>query len=181
MDQQKQEITGAKQNNKKKKHLLLLLLLFLLMGAGICFAMSIRKSQKTEQTGGVVFDPDADEYKDPVDGDVPAKGVSIPGWGTLTIPANETEITVDFYNPKENKDLYYLTYELRLPGDSEKGYEVLYTSGLIKPGLHIQKISLSHGLDAGEYDAVIHVQPYRMDEEKTPTNNADMNTRLVVQ
>ena len=30
-------------------------------------------------------------------------------------------------------------------------------------------------------EAVIHVQPYRMDEAKTPTNNADMKTELIVQ
>ena len=111
---------------------------------------------------------------------VPTQGVAIPGWSTITIPANSTEVTVDFMNPIENKDLYYLTFELRLKDNSKEGYEVLYKSGLVEPGLHIQKINLSKGLPTGEYDAVVHVQPYRMNEEKTPTNNADMKTKLIV-
>jgi hypothetical protein len=109
-----------------------------------------------------------------------APGVTIPGWGSLTIPADTTDITVDFYNPESNEGYYDLTFELQLPDDSEQGYEVLYTSGLVEPGLHIQHITLSHGLSEGTYHAVIHVQPYKQDEDHTPTNNADMETELIV-
>ena len=124
------------------------------------------------------IDPNAGEYvPEPTR---PASGVAIPGWVSFTIPANTTEdIVVDFYNPVENTDKYYLTFELRLPDNSEQGYEVLYTSGLVEPTLHIQKITLNRGLEAGEYDAIIHVQPYHMDS-KAPTNNADMETKLIV-
>lgn len=103
-------------------------------------------------------------------------GVAIPGWGYISLPAGETEVVVDFPNPEANVDKYYLTFELRL---KESG-EVLYTSGLVPPGKHIQKISLSRALDEGTHNAVIHVQPYKMDEAQTPTNNADMETELIV-
>lgn len=126
------------------------------------------------------IDPNAGEYVEP-EKPAPSKGVAIPGWGTITIPVNKTEVSVDFYNPEANKDLYYLTFELRLPNDSEQGYEVLYKSGLVEPTLHIQKITLSRPLEAGTYDAIIHVQPYKMDGNQTPTNNADMKTTLIVQ
>lgn len=109
-----------------------------------------------------------------------SSGVAIPGWVSLTIPANTTEnIVVDFFNPEANADKYYLTFELRLPDDSEQGYEVLYTSGLVEPNLHIQSITLNRALEKGTYDAVLHVQPYHM-ENKAPTNNADLKTQLIV-
>lgn len=126
------------------------------------------------------LDPNAGKYVEPEKDDTVSKGISIPGWDTLNIPKNETEVSVDFYNPEENAEMYYLTFELRLADKSEQGYEVLYKSGLVDPGLHIQNITLSHELDAGVYDAVIHVQPYCMDEQKTATNNADMQTQLIV-
>ena len=104
--------------------------------------------------GGLVVDPDAGEYVPP-EKPSPSKGVAIPGWGTITIPINKSEdIVVDFYNPIANEGLYYLTFELRLPNDSEQGYEVLYKSGLVEPDKHIQRINLSRPLEAGIYDAI---------------------------
>lgn len=125
-------------------------------------------------------DPNAGKYVEPVKQDNGNSGVSVPGWSSLEFPADISEVTVDFFNPEENEGKYSLTFELRLPDESEQGYEVLYTSGLVDAGLHIQKINLSRGLEAGVYDATIHVQPYRMDENKTATNNADLKTKLIV-
>lgn len=126
------------------------------------------------------IDPDAGDYVPPETKE-PSQGVAIPGWGTIVIPANKSEnIVVDFYNPELNDGLYYLTFELRIADDSEQGYEVIYKSGLVEPGKHIQKISLTRGLAPGTYDAFIYVQPYRMDEYRTPTNNANLKTELIV-
>lgn len=41
-------------------------------------------------------------------------------------------------------------------------------------------MTLTRPLEAGEYKAVVHVQPYRMSDQ-SPTNNADMETTLIVQ
>lgn len=130
-----------------------------------------------EASDKLQVDPSAGEYVAPVaqeseDGG----GIAIPGWGYISIPANETEIEVDFPNPEANDGKYYLSFELRLKDSGE----VLYTSGLVPPGKTIQHITLSRGLDEGTHKAVVHVQPYKMDEEQTPTNNADMETDLVV-
>lgn len=126
------------------------------------------------------IDPNAGKYVEPEDDENASKGISIPGWDAISIPPNVTDVSVDFYNPEENAEAYYLTFELRLPNESEEGYEVLYKSGLIDPGLHIQNITLSRELSEGAYDAIVHVQPYCMDENKTATNNADMQTQLIV-
>ncbi|MCM1315712.1 MAG: hypothetical protein NC205_02720 [Prevotella sp.] len=125
-------------------------------------------------------DPNAGKYVEPDKQEEENDGVSVPGWSSLDFPANTSEVAVDFFNPEENEGRYSLTFELRLPDESEQGYEVLYTSGLVDAGLHIQQINLSRGLDAGVYDAIIHVQPYRTDENQTATNNADLKTKLVV-
>lgn len=126
-------------------------------------------------------DPNAGEYVDQQEKAPEAEGIAVPGWNTLNIPKDKKEVTVDFYNPEENEGRYQMTFELRLPDESAQGYEVLYKSGLVDPGLHIQNITLSHELEEGTYDATIHVQPYRMDEQKTATNNADLQTQLVVE
>lgn len=133
-----------------------------------------------EDRNDLQADPSAQKYVEPVKQEAEDSGVSVPGWSSLNFPANTSEVTVDFFNPEKNEGKYSLTFELRLPDESEQGYEVLYTSGLVDAGLHIQKINLSRGLEAGVYDATIHVQPYRMDENQTATNNADLKTQLIV-
>lgn len=132
-----------------------------------------------EPSGGLVIDQNAGDYVAPVIDSTVEPNVAIPGWGRITLPSGTTQITsIDFYNPEENADLYYLTFELRLPTD-DGGYISLYQSDAVPPGKHIQSITLSRPLERGTYDAVIHVQPYRMSDE-TPTNNANMKTTLVV-
>ncbi|NMP38086.1 MAG: hypothetical protein GX051_08225 [Clostridiales bacterium] len=130
-----------------------------------------------ESTGTTLpIDPDAGEYVTTQSAQESNGGISIPGWAKISIPAGEKDISVDFPNPEKNAGKYYLSFELRLKDSGE----VLYKSGLVPPGQTIQKISLSRTLNEGTYKAVIHVQPYKMDENRTSTNNADMETDLVV-
>lgn len=140
--------------------------------AGAFFYNHPPEAPVVENTAAPELDPSADAYKAPEEESNEISGVSIPGWKQLNLKADQTTATVDFYNPEVNEGKYYLTFEIQLDN------EILYTSGLIEPGLHIQEITLSRPLKAGTYDAIIHVQPYRMD--KTPTNNANMQTTLVV-
>ena len=121
---------------------------------------------------GLSFDENAGAYQEQIT--IAKQGVEVPGWSSITIPANSAEVTVDFYNPEGNEGLYYMTFELRL-ADGES----LYQSGLVKAGQHIQKITLSRGLPAGTYDAVVHIQPYTADEAMSATNNADMKVKLI--
>ena len=77
-------------------------------------------------------------------------------------------------NPSANADKYYLSIEMRL---AETG-EVLFTTGYVKPGESINKVTLSRSLEAGQYNVIIRVQPCRADGSLT--NNADMSTILIV-
>ncbi|HIS94793.1 MAG TPA: hypothetical protein IAC19_03370, partial [Candidatus Ventricola gallistercoris] len=57
---------------------------------------------------------------------------------------------------------------------------VLFTTGLIPPGQYCNQVTLTRALEPGEYNVILHVQPYRM-SDKTPTNNADTETVLIVE
>lgn len=103
-------------------------------------------------------------------------GIAIPGWGDMTIPAGETEVSVKMPNPTQNADKYYLSFEIILADSGE----VLAQTGLVPPGETVNKVSLSRPLEAGQYQAVIHVQPYKMNDEQTPTNDANVEVTLNV-
>ena len=164
--------------NKTTKNVLLGLLAVILLAAGVLLGANWERWFDDKPSGNrLEIDPNAGEYVAPQPSEqTGGEGIAIPGWGSITVPAGKTEVSVDFPNPDANADKYYLSFELRLKGSGE----VLYTSGLVPPGQTIQNINLSRPLEAGTYAAVVHVQPYKMDEAQTPTNNADMETQLIV-
>ena len=129
------------------------------------------------------IDPNAGELVTPTPAPT-EPGVAIPGWGSITLPAGVTEAATTLKNPEANEGWYYLTFEMRLPTvDEETGeesYEVLFTTGLIPPGQYCNQVTLTRALEPGEYNVILHVQPYRM-SDKTPTNNADTETVLIVE
>ena len=182
------ESTYEKKKSGKKKWIVLLLLLLLIAAAGVfvisggltlIFPGLAPGSGSSPLGGGLVIDPNAGDYVAP-EAPKQEQGVAIPGWGSMTIPANTQVLDmVDFHNPIANDGLYYLTFKFCLLNANGEISEVLWESQAVPPGKHIQKITMSRGLPAGTYDAVIHVQPYRMSDE-TPTNSANMKTKLVV-
>ena len=181
------ESTEPKKKSGKKKWIILLLLLLLLAagvfviagGLTLIFPGLAPGSGSSPLGGGLVIDPNAGHYVAP-ESPERAPGVAIPGWGSMTIPANTQVLDmVDFHNPIANDGLYYLTFKFCLLNANGEISEVLWESQAVPPGKHIQKITMSRGLPAGTYDAVIHVQPYRMSDE-TPTNSANMKTTLIV-
>lgn len=122
------------------------------------------------------IDPDAREYEE---GETSSSGIAIPGWTKLRLPADMADVTsgIDFYNPDQNDGRYMLTYQLCL----EESGEILYQSGQIPAGKHIQGISLARPLVSGEYDGVLHVQPYSVQEPTKPLNHVDIRLTLIVQ
>ena len=167
---------------KMSKQLIIILAIVLVVAIIGCTVLLVlllnNKEPTTPPSGGVVYDPNQGDYVPPAGGSAQS-GVAIPGFGTWTIPPKVTEVTTDFFNPEANKDKYYLTFEVRIPNDSEQGYEVIYKSGPVEPGKHIQKVTISRGFEKGEYDALLFVQPYRI-EDQTPTNNANIKFKLIV-
>ena len=69
-----------------------------------------------------------------------------------------------------------MSFTLYLKGETEP----LAETGLIRPGESALKLELSRPLEAGEYEATVHVQPYRL-PDNILTNNADIETILIVE
>ena len=176
--------TDEKRSDRKWKILAgILAVLLILCGTWIIWggvpffsAFAPNDAGSSSQGGGLVIDPNAGEYVEPEQ----PPGVTIPGFGTMMIPANTKELKgINLYNPIENEGWYYLTFKLCLLDENEQVSEVLYASQLLPPGLYIQDITLSRGLKAGTYDAVLQVQPYRI-ADNSPTNNADLRMTIIV-
>ena len=169
-------ISGYTYNTRRSGKAKWIILLVLILAVVAAALLIFQPWANTPYGGGLIIDPNAGEYVKPTQTQstiIPS--VAVPGWSSITIPANQQTVSVDFYNPERNEGQYYLTFKLIL---SDTG-EVLYESAAVPPGKHIQTITLTRALSAGTYDAVIHVQPYRMSDE-TPANNADMKTKLIV-
>ena len=137
---------------------------------------SFINSLKSPSTGGVelVLDPNQTSQRSVKVSD---KSVAIPGWQYITVKEGANEATVDLYNPLENTDYYNLSFALYLTFTPYR--ELLYQSKLVSPGNHIYSIQLNRSFSKGEYDAVIHIQPYRI-SDNTSTNNSDINIKLIV-
>ena len=103
-------------------------------------------------------------------------GIAIPGWGSIHIQAGEKLVDVNLENPIDNEGKYYLSFSVYLK-DQDKP---LAETGLIQPGESALKLSLSHPLEPGEYEAVVLVQPYRM-ADGSATNNAEIETILIAE
>ena len=101
-------------------------------------------------------------------------GIKIPGYPSITLPADTETVSVALLNPEGNP--CYFTFELVL-SDTD---EVLYTSKLVPPGQAIYEITLSRPLAAGEYDAVIRISTTSL-EDGSAMNGANVETVLIVE
>lgn len=183
MNEQAPQQQGA-TNGRKRWLLLVLLLLVALVVALLLLGPSLHQEQAqptlapsitATPTPQLAIDPNAGELITPTPAPV-EPGVAIPGWGSMTMPSGVTEVATSMQNPAANEGWYYLTFELRLKDTDE----VIFTTGLIPPGQYCNKVTLTRALEPGEYAAIMHVQPYRI-SDLSPTNNADMETVLIVE
>lgn len=132
--------------------------------------------QEEDVGKGVVFEPNAT---------TPAQGfvgtnlpeIAIPGWGAIKLPAGALEADVALHNPDANAGFYDLSFTLKIADSGEE----IFTTGPIAPGYKCTYVTLTRKLEPGEYDAVLFVQPYLQDEDKTPTNNAELKLLLIVE
>ena len=101
-------------------------------------------------------------------------GIAIPGYPSITFPADTTDVQITLLNPKGNP--CYFTFEIVL-----KDYkESLYTSKQVPPGQAITNITLARGLPAGQYAATIKISTTSLSDGKTPMNGANVETKIIV-
>lgn len=163
-----------------KKWTKLLLLVAIVAIAAVIVAMllssnklPVNKQPTATPKPQLMIDPNAGPSPTPAP---TAPGIAIPGWAGLSLPAGVTEAEVPLFNPEANADWYYLTFELRM----KETDDVIFSTGLIPPGLYCNKVALSRPLEAGTYDCTMFVQPYFIREVPTPTNNAVFDIPLSV-
>ena len=151
---------------------MLLFILILLCIVAVLAVMLLQQSGTNKIGQGVVF-----QQAETVQVGSSLPDITIPGRTILQLPAGATEAEVSFYNPEKNADYYNLSFAVRI---NETG-EVLFETGQIEPGYQCSKVTLSRKLEPGEYEITILVQPYLRNENNSPTNNAELEARLIVE
>ena len=148
----------------------------------IIIALAVILCPKVPDTSagmGLTVDPYSGSFVQPEKAEEDTEstgGIAIPGWGSIHIQAGEKLVEVNLENPIDNEGKYYLSFSVYLK-DQDKP---LAETGLIQPGESALKLSLSHPLEPGEYEAVVLVQPYRM-ADGSATNNAEIETILIAE
>lgn len=92
--------TSKKENKKDKKSLIIIILLLLIIGLISYFGFFAKSD--TDDT--LAVDQTQSEYVKPENPVDRSKNVSLPGWGSFTIPANTKKIDkgFEFHNPDTN-------------------------------------------------------------------------------
>ena len=121
------------------------------------------------------IDPNAGDWQEPTppDNGGAASGIKIPGYPSITIAANTTDVTMALLNPEGNP--CYFTFEIVLKDSGE----TIYTSKQVPPGKVISNVTLNHALSSGEYDAIIKITT-NSTEDMHAMNGANVETVLVV-
>ncbi|MGI5848865.1 MAG: hypothetical protein ACOX8Q_02150 [Christensenellales bacterium] len=103
---------------------------------------------------------------------IPADGIRIPGYKSIAIEADTTEVSVNLQNPEKNNCYFVIRLVLLDTG------ETLYESNMIEPGKGLYNITLSRALEAGTYSGQLQYDPYDM-TTLTRLNGAVINLDLI--
>ena len=95
------------------------------------------------------------------------------GEKTLTVQTDDGKQYTLTLTGKE--ECYYIAFGLYL----EDGDELLFQSGLVAPGLYVQKMEMTRALAPGEYPAYVVCQPY-LSDRTTKTNSGIVKLTLTV-
>ena len=129
------------------------------------------------QNGNLEIDENAGDWNgqalpDKTD-DAPAVGIKIPGYPSITLPANQQTVNVALLNPEGNPCYFTFTLVLKDTG------ETLYQSKLVPPGKAITEITMSRALSAGEHPATIQITTTSL-ADGSAMNGANVETVLIV-
>ena len=161
---QKGKFQKPKPRGRGKGFLILLLLLVLLAVRMV----SCSKSPEPQ------VDPEAVAWTSPSSAsENTGKGIQIPGYGAIPVPAGEDTVSLVLLNPEGNPCYFTFALELKDTG------EILYESALVPPGQAIAEVTFSRVLDPGEYPLVIRISTTSL-ADGSAMNGANIETVLVV-
>ncbi len=104
---------------------------------------------------------------------LPNDGIIIPGFKSINIDANQTNVYLNLNNPVDNP--CYFVISLILDDGT-----VLYESVILLPGEVVGDITLTEPLAPGEYDASILYEALDL-SDFSPLNNAQVNIKLIAE
>lgn len=164
----------------KRTLIIIIAAVLLLIAGGITLGLNWNNwfGDKTP-VGQTDFTPDIDADAGEWTGEKPedkggeATGIKIPGYPSITLPADKKDVTVALLNPEGNP--CYFTFKLVLKDSGE----TLYTSKLVPPGKAITNITLSKPLAKGEYNATIQISTASL-TDGSAMNGANVETVLIV-
>ena len=99
--------------------------------------------------------------------------ISIPGFESLELKADAKKQSIALSNPAENNCYFIISLYL------EDG-TLLWRSELIEPGENSKPLELEQPLEKGTYKARITYECFRMDEELSQLNGAELKLTLRV-
>ena len=115
----------------------------------------------------VAYQPAGVENKDP-------SKISIPGIGTITAKENNPHVEQTLLNPKGNQ--CYFIFRLVLSDTKE----VLYESGMVKPGYAVMEFDMKRGLSSGIYDVILEIETRDINNYESQLNGGNINIKLEV-
>lgn len=162
-----------KEHTRKNKiSAVIILCLCVIIAAGVCYFL---QSQKGDSDSA--FEPDLDpnakvQTEEAVD-EKPT-GIRIPGYPSITIEADQPEVTMNLMNPEGNP--CYFTFEIVL----KETDETIYTSKMVEPGKAITDVTLNQALPAGKYPVIIKITTASL-EDGSAMNGANVESILIAQ
>ena len=129
----------------------------------------------SDKNRGLVFSEETVEWTEELENlGEETDGIKIPGYGDITVSKSSSEFEMSLVNPKENNCCFEFTLQLKDTG------EIIYRSNLIEPGKAVTGFEPIYMPPIGEYELIIKIDTYTMDESRSPLNNAVVNTKLYV-
>lgn len=181
----------------KKDVILALILLFIVgilaivgLACGLAFIIDTNGDGEETTTAPDVLDVNQQQGLGELDlpekvEDMGSKNVTMNGIAQINFKAGQLEQNFILSNSEKNKDICFVVFTIYLDanenGAIDDADEVLYKSGLVQPGYSISRFNISRTLEAGEYKAIVHQQPYSFDQARTPLNNFVVKTDLIVE
>ena len=98
--------------------------------------------------------------------------IVIPGYGDILLEADTRDVMLILPNPASNPCYFRFTIVLAESGDT------IYSSGLVPPGKAIQSLKLNRAFAEGDYPAIIQIETFSLDADRTPMNGANVETVL---
>ncbi len=102
--------------------------------------------------------------------------LSIYGIKEIKIDEGSAEAELNYINPEQNADKFYIRISITLK-DSQ---ECIYMSDLLPAGSGVDVVKLSRSFDKGVYPAVFHIQGYKTNDLSS-AKGADFDIDIIVE